>query len=610
MADASTLTLFFVIDQPRAQDMACFLAASIRQHMPPGITLIAYCPEHLHKTLEAANVETLRRLRCEVRPFVTEQRFVQPGPGGNRILACLEPRTTKMSGLLDCATLILRPMGMADLPPAGTVRTSSGTDMQWDWDTVPVQIRNRIADLDPDRVDPIRHCTSDLVIFPEGPVTPDGQTFAEIWLQNARLIDWLASSTPTRPPLDLPSLPFAILQSELAWQAMPDLHRAVSPDDAADAPFGDSAIVQYRDWDANAAIRTQAQAMLRNQVGTRRIHAIWRKPPPPNALPDPAAPAAEDQPVHESAREKPARPARPWQPSGRAPIAAMTMVHADHHFLEIWMRYYSAQIGRENLYVLRHGHDPAIDEIAAGANIIHLPNPPDRSGFDRRRWSALSKFASSLTASHEWVLCNDVDEIVIVDPDVAPDLQSYLMAKLAAGDAPRLISPFALEIVHTPDSEPEPIRPDVPLLQVRRNYRLNSNYAKPCLTRRRINFSSGGHGCDADDVVLDPHLYLLHLRYMDDTISRARLTARAEWMIERHGDPSVVERGRGTWDQGVRHYEALSQKVPLEETIDFPEFRQRIIDGRRRMPGSRNWQFRSLRSPDLYRLPERFSSLL
>lgn len=37
---APSLTLFFIVEPPRYQHLACYLAASIREHLPPEIELV------------------------------------------------------------------------------------------------------------------------------------------------------------------------------------------------------------------------------------------------------------------------------------------------------------------------------------------------------------------------------------------------------------------------------------------------------------------------------------------------------------------------------------------------------------------------------------------
>ena len=429
-------------------------------------------------------------------------------------------------------------------------------------------------------------------------------------METAQRIDAIEGLENKRPYLDQMSLPLAIRRAGLKWNELPEEYHFILGGTLRGKPFPDDRdifAVHYRKWDVlkENGLAAGGYKGLLEQVGTRRVSWIWKQPVPEGIaeMPSPAGPKTKSEPPPEATKQQTAP-----DPS-KADIAAVTMVHEDHFFLSRWIEYYEGQIGRENLYILRHGEDPEIDRLAEGCNILHLPNPADKSGFDRRRWTALSSLSSGLTLYYNWVICNDVDEILAVDPDVSDSLSNYLNAKFKDGKAPSVVSPFALEIVHTPDSETHQITPDVPILSVRQNFRLNSNYAKPCITRRRIKFSVGGHGSNIRRVALDPDLYLFHLRYVDDALSRARLLKRKKWITQKNGSLAETGRKASTWDQGEDVFERLSSMTPVAETIDFPDFRRKMIEGRVQAASTGNWFFGNMRSKELYRLPDRFRHL-
>ncbi len=124
-----SLTLFFIVEPPTYQYMACYLAASIRQNMPQDVTLIGYCPEHRMSEVSPNVVETLRRMRCEVRPMETEGKFDPPYPHGNKIIACLQPRDTAYSGFMDSDILMIRPNSIDTLVKPGHVSASVAASM-------------------------------------------------------------------------------------------------------------------------------------------------------------------------------------------------------------------------------------------------------------------------------------------------------------------------------------------------------------------------------------------------------------------------------------------------------------------------------------------------
>jgi Glycosyl transferase family 2 len=291
----------------------------------------------------------------------------------------------------------------------------------------------------------------------------------------------------------------------------------------------------------------------------------------------------------------------------RAPMMAMTMVGGDHFFLTRWVDYYGKQLGRENLYVLSHGGDPEHKRIAEGCNIIYLPFDETRNCFNQRRWQMLSRLTNSFLYFYNWVIVGDVDEIVCVDPAVSGSLRDYVTGQ-SRRRGPKVITPFAIEMAHNPTLEPEPITPGRNILDVRRIFRLNANYAKPCVTSTLIDMAPGGHFANHPVLNLDPHLYLFHLRFIDHDMTEKRLATRRAQRDLQSGSLDVVERQKTGWDTAWETYKALSKDTPRAETVDFPEFRKEMIDGWREKkvvyfaPGG-------ARPKGVYRLPERFKTL-
>ena len=96
-------------------------------------------------------------------------------------------------------------------------------------------------------------------------------------------------------------------------------------------------------------------------------------------------------------------------------VCAITMVYRDYWALAQWIRHYSKHLGIENLYVVAHGPDDKVNEIAKGANIWTIPRDT-LEGFDKRRNKMLNQFQSGLLQFYDWVVRTDTDELVCLDP--------------------------------------------------------------------------------------------------------------------------------------------------------------------------------------------------
>lgn len=294
----------------------------------------------------------------------------------------------------------------------------------------------------------------------------------------------------------------------------------------------------------------------------------------------------------------------------KAPLAALTMVHEEDFFLERWVAHWRRYLPDTSIYVLNHGGDADVARIARGCNIINLPYDKTKSSVNQRRWQILSLHSSALTHFYEWVVVGDVDEFIVLDPEVSDDLVGYLSEIAARPDPPPAIISFAIEMVHIPEIEPEPLLAGQPIIGRRRCYRLNSNYAKPSIIHRPIEFKAGGHGGNQSRLYVDPHLYNFHLRFIDYDYSMSRFEKSLRRRLDgkTQAEQEAMKKGRWAWTSVEGTLKALSQRLPKEETIDHPDFRHNMLEGKVLRP-----PFTLMgggRPKENYRLPERFNGVL
>jgi Glycosyl transferase family 2 len=291
----------------------------------------------------------------------------------------------------------------------------------------------------------------------------------------------------------------------------------------------------------------------------------------------------------------------------KKPAGAMTMVYKDYYFLQRWVDYYGRQFGREHLYVLSHGGDPEHDRICEGANVIHLPRDPTLWRMERRRWGINSQFSAGMLRYYNWFIVSDVDEVVIVDPAAAPDLVTYL-GTYTGKRVPASLCPFGIELIHNPEAEPEPLADDQPILSRRRVFRANANYAKPCVLRKETGFTIGGHANSHQPRTLDPHLYLLHLRFFDFDMVTERLAGRKDMRATMAGDRDLKDVGKA-WGKDLETFLALSKLTAVREDAELPDFRKRMIDEQQHLHDGKITFFGGGRTKSLFRLPDRFASV-
>lgn len=286
------------------------------------------------------------------------------------------------------------------------------------------------------------------------------------------------------------------------------------------------------------------------------------------------------------------------------------MVHEEDFFLERWIAYWRRFLPDDHIYVLNHGDNAEVARIAAGCNVIRLPYDRMKKSVNQRRWQVLSQHASALTQFYNWVACNDVDEFIVLDPAISTDLVGYLAEISERRPVPPAITTFAIEMVHVPDLEPEPLLPGQPIIGRRRCYRLNSNYAKPCLISAPTEFKAGGHGANHAQICLDPNLYNFHLRFIDHDYCMARFARSLERRLDGKSEEEKAQMRSGGWgwNSVEKTFRWLSSLRPEAETIEHPEFRRQMTEHPILRP-----PFTLMgggRPGKLFRLPPRFDGIL
>lgn len=290
-----SLTLFFVVEPPSYQYLACYLAASIRQNLDAEVQLVGYCPAHRMAELDPAVTETLRRMRCVVRPMETEGVFDPAYPHGNKIIACGQPRDTDWAGFMDSDILVMRPHDIGRLLRPGHVTCSPAASIQWKpddlWDTVygafdmPVP-EERITLMRDRRRPMVPYYSSGFVLFPEAHRSAEGMNFAETWMDTAQTIDRVESlARHRRPYLDQMTLPVAILRAGLGWNELDENDHYILGGRLRGKPFPHHraiTAVHYRKWEVleEAGLAKGGYDGLKAQVGVKRVRRIFDVDPP------------------------------------------------------------------------------------------------------------------------------------------------------------------------------------------------------------------------------------------------------------------------------------------------------------------------------------------
>ncbi|MEL6570872.1 MAG: hypothetical protein AAFQ64_04385 [Pseudomonadota bacterium] len=221
----------------------------------------------------------------------------------------------------------------------------------------------------------------------------------------------------------------------------------------------------------------------------------------------------------------------------------------------------------------------------------------------------MSDYCSDLTKDHDRVIFNDVDEIIVLDPDIDTPLVDYLEA---VDTTTRVITPLGLEIIHMKAREND-YDYSRGMFAQRKFVRVNGWYSKPCITNIPIIWGPDGHGSSYGEIYVDPNLYLFHLKWFDDKFHKDRHKERLKqrW-INKKGQEIIV--GAGSWTWSERTYQIVTNgfmRMPIdlhEQGFEFTDYRKRLKESftPRPNPVRDMYLIHGFRGNDLRIIPEKF----
>lgn len=282
------------------------------------------------------------------------------------------------------------------------------------------------------------------------------------------------------------------------------------------------------------------------------------------------------------------------------------MVGDEPFFLPIWIAHYARFVPKDQLFILVDGAHRVLPAQAQGCQILVLPHVVPGPGWDRKRWDMISAFTAMLLGRFDVVAFNDVDEIIVADPACGKGLLELIGRAKTLG----VVTPFAIELLHRFDLEPEALHNRAPILSQRRFGRINASYCKPCIISRPVRYSVGGHYSDFPDLHLDEHLTLFHLRFADQAMLQSRQTNRQALMAAASTGEEVVA-GAG-WSKGAEEMDQfltsfVEMGPPIDTDFSFGWQRKRIINSWAHDQDAGLWRHGKLHNRKTYTIPPRFA---
>ena len=227
-------------------------------------------------------------------------------------------------------------------------------------------------------------------------------------------------------------------------------------------------------------------------------------------------------------------------------IAALTLVRNGDRFIGRWIAHYGALFGRENLYVAFDGMDQKLPMPHSGApdwgvNVLNFEHVAySRLKGDKVRAARASDIASDLFGTYDIVIGTDVDEFLVLDPNVSEGIVSYLSALPIKNS----LSALGIDVAHNTALE-APLDWDAPFLGQRQFGLLSDRYTKASILTQPMRWGSGFHRVKGQGFTIDPNLFLFHFGSVDTPETTARLESKeriaAGWTSHQKRRGSVSE---------------------------------------------------------------------
>lgn len=275
-------------------------------------------------------------------------------------------------------------------------------------------------------------------------------------------------------------------------------------------------------------------------------------------------------------------------------IAVITSVRNDQMFKEKWIEYYAEQFGAGNLFMIIDGEDQPLPPEDSGINVIVVPFVPrEVVAGEKSRAARASDLAKTLfDDGYDMVISTDIDEFLVLDPNVNSTLAQYLTDLKFKG----VVSGLGLDVIENSDVETA-IDPSKKFLDQRKFAMVSHRYTKAAIINQPLRWGSGQHRVKGKNFRIDPNLYMFHFGNIDRGFSTARLQDK--------------DRQEMNWTKHQIKREQLYEDVRNADALDGDE---RFVSARRYMTWRRPlyaWNKPGVIKKDaVIRIPDRFAGIV
>lgn len=259
----------------------------------------------------------------------------------------------------------------------------------------------------------------------------------------------------------------------------------------------------------------------------------------------------------------------------RKPLCAVTFVWKEEDYLKKWVDYYGNQLGHENLFVVAHGAETMVHDVASECTIFDFPRTRVDAKFARRKSDLASGILSFLQLEYKTVIVGDVDEYIVIDPKYGGSLLEFVEKNRGVNAS---LKAFDLEMLD--DNNAPPLDLDKPFFEQRNLATIRHTFCKPVIVSDRVQFANGFHYSTHDPVILEG-AYLIHLHYACKEINSKVGQVRTETFETNPHLTQAHNRSKGFWSRHMNRYQNEQRRAANMPILDLDDMVDEYISAMR-----------------------------
>jgi len=227
----------------------------------------------------------------------------------------------------------------------------------------------------------------------------------------------------------------------------------------------------------------------------------------------------------------------------KSEAAVVTQALSAESYFPLWYRYYSRQVGPQNLFVVApHDAFTEFRDFELGGILTY----PSRAFDEPQRAKFMASLCTGLLGHYATVITVDTDEFLLPDPRKFASLRDFISQNTRP-----YVTAIGLDVIQA--REDPPLDLTMPILIEQRSLAyLTSSLCKTALIRTPVNWGVGFHFCSVYPSMSD--LFMFHLK-------RACVDMQMKWFAKMSEFDLATDQLKSYYKPELHKIEAFMSKV-------------------------------------------------